>query len=180
MTASHAARHFVMLSQHDRWLLVRAILSLVAVDFGLRVFGFQRVMAAIRSRARGSAGSPDLGEAEANQLVRRYVLGVERAARYTRRLALASRHDVVRTYCLQRSLALHYWLLREGLPSKLRIGVRKERGQLKAHAWIELDGQVVNDLPGVVKPFTPLAAPGAERVFNKPAARAIGSGLPWS
>jgi hypothetical protein len=50
-------------------------------------------------------------------------------------------------------------LRREGLPSQLRIGVRKADGALKAHAWVELCGSVVNDDPSAVAVFRPLATP---------------------
>jgi len=53
-------------------------------------------------------------------------------------------------------LALHQWLREEGLPSELRIGVRKDDGELRAHAWVELGGLVVNDGAGAVAAFTPL------------------------
>jgi len=52
---------------------------------------------------------------------------------------------------------LHHWLRGEGLPSELRIGVRKEHGALKAHAWVELGDHVVNDRPSAVEEFTVLS-----------------------
>jgi hypothetical protein len=79
-----------------------------------------------------------------------------RARRYARWLQAAARYQPVRAECLHRSLALHWWLRREGLASRLQIGVRKESGDLAAHAWVELDGQVVNDHPAAVARFTPL------------------------
>jgi hypothetical protein len=64
---------------------------------------------------------------------------------------------------LQRSLVLNYWLRREGLPSELRIGVRKDGDALKAHAWVELGRHVVNDPVAAVAAFTPLAGSGGLR-----------------
>jgi hypothetical protein len=63
---------------------------------------------------------------------------------------------VVRAQCLHRSLVLHRWLHGQGAPSVLRIGVRKEGAALKAHAWVELDGEVVYDDTNVGQGFAVL------------------------
>ncbi len=47
--------------------------------------------------------------------------------------------------CLQRSIATAYLLKRAGLPAELVIGVQQT--PFKSHAWVELDGRVVNDKP---------------------------------
>jgi hypothetical protein len=80
-----------------------------------------------------------------------------RARRYARQIERASYCYPARVRCLHRSLVLHHWLRREGLSSILRIGVSKGRATLMAHAWVELDGQVVNDSAAAVRAFTPLA-----------------------
>jgi hypothetical protein len=55
--------------------------------------------------------------------------------------------------CLPRSLTLWWLLRRRGIDSYLRIGVRKEAGRLEAHAWVELQGLVLNDDTDVRKRF---------------------------
>jgi hypothetical protein len=50
--------------------------------------------------------------------------------------------------CLQRSAATACLLKRSGVPAQMVIGVQQM--PFKAHAWVEVDGQVVND-----KPYTP-------------------------
>lgn len=50
--------------------------------------------------------------------------------------------------CLQRSAATTCLLRRYGVPAWLVIGAQQL--PLKAHAWVEVDGQVIND-----KPYTP-------------------------
>jgi len=50
--------------------------------------------------------------------------------------------------CLQRSAATACLLKRHGVPAQLVIGAQQM--PFKAHAWVELDGCVVND-----KPYTP-------------------------
>jgi Transglutaminase-like superfamily len=50
--------------------------------------------------------------------------------------------------CLQRSAATACLLRRNGVPAQMVIGVQQV--PFKAHAWVEVDGTVVND-----KPYTP-------------------------
>jgi hypothetical protein len=64
--------------------------------------------------------------------------------------------------CLYRSLALHARLRREGMPSRLEIGVAKGDGDLRSHAWVELDGQLVNDTRSAVSAFVPIRWGGAD------------------
>jgi hypothetical protein len=50
--------------------------------------------------------------------------------------------------CLQRSAATACLLKRYGVPARMVIGAQQM--PFKAHAWVEVDGRVVND-----KPYTP-------------------------
>lgn len=52
-----------------------------------------------------------------------------------------------RSLCLQRSAALTCLLRRHGVPALMVIGVQKL--PFKAHAWVEVDGRVINDKPYV-------------------------------
>lgn len=47
--------------------------------------------------------------------------------------------------CLRRSLVLWYLLKKQGFDSKLCIGVRKEKGDFEAHAWVEFQGIPLNE-----------------------------------
>lgn len=47
--------------------------------------------------------------------------------------------------CLQRSAATAYLLKRYGAPAEIVIGAQQM--PFKSHAWVELDGRVVNDKP---------------------------------
>jgi hypothetical protein len=137
-------RRYIALSGADRGLLARAYLWLTIAELALRLRleGLSKWATTTDAAAAGPA-SVDTA-------------AVLRARRYARWLRAASRYQPVRTECLHRSLALHWWLRREGVASRLQIGVRKEGGDLAAHAWVELDGQVVNDHPAAVARFTPL------------------------
>lgn len=137
-------RGYLSLSGNDRRLLTRAFVSLAAVEVALRVLGYGRLVERI------DAASASRREVDPEDL--------RRARRYARWLEVASRYHIVRARCLHRSLALHRWLRQQGLPSELRIGVRKEDGELKAHAWVELGEQLANDEAAAVAAFTPLAS----------------------
>jgi hypothetical protein len=146
----HPLWRFATVSNADRWMVLRAFAWLGIIDLALRVVGFQRVIRTAES-APVSAERPDADQT------------IARARRYAHWLHIASRYHVVRAHCLQRSVVLHYWLRKEGLPSQLRVGVRKEDGELKAHAWVELQGQVIDESPTAVAAFTPLTEAGGHQ-----------------
>lgn len=50
-----------------------------------------------------------------------------------------------RVLCLQRSAATTLLLRRHGLDAKLVVGAKLL--PFRSHAWVELDGQVINDRP---------------------------------
>jgi hypothetical protein len=54
--------------------------------------------------------------------------------------------------CLPQALVTHWYLRGVGLPSELRISVRKDRsGKFGAHAWVESEGTAV--IGGEVLPY---------------------------
>ena len=59
-----------------------------------------------------------------------------------------------RTFCLQRSFVATWMLRRHGFAATLVIGYRAM--PFESHAWVELDGRVVNDLPQYQRAFTVL------------------------
>jgi hypothetical protein len=144
MTAQRRRERLLLSRGAGLWLFLGAFAHLGQVALLLRVRGFQRIVREIDARRpppRATVAPRD----------------IRRAQRYARQLERASRCYLPRVRCLHRSLVLHRWLLREGLPSELHIGVNKEGGALAAHAWVELVGVVVNDSAAAVSAFTPLA-----------------------
>lgn len=128
-------RRFWCLSAHSRVLVVEAALALTATWIGLRVAGYRgckRVLdwlvAGTVKRANGS--DP-------------VILGSARAI--TRFQQSAARHLFLRTNCLEQSLVLWWLLQKRGFAAELRFGARKEEGRFEAHAWVELEGVVLND-----------------------------------
>ena len=61
------------------------------------------------------------------------------------------------TMCLVRSLVGYRYLCRAGLKPALKIGLARQDA-LEGHAWLELDGQAINDHPASVASFTPVVA----------------------
>ena len=59
----------------------------------------------------------------------------------------------IRATCLQRSVTLWWTLGRRRLTSQVVIGVRKDHSDFHAHAWVEVDGAVINDQPDLRRVF---------------------------
>lgn len=71
----------------------------------------------------------------------------ERVLRISRMVGAAQRHTPLKITCLEESLVLWYLLRGQGIRSRLRIGVRKIDARFEAHAWVEHEGQALNQ-PG--------------------------------
>lgn len=61
--------------------------------------------------------------------------------------------------CLVRSLALWTMLLRRGVETELRIGIRRHEGKLEGHAWLEFAGQPINEDAEKVGTYSPYTRP---------------------
>ena len=92
-----------------------------------------------------AGGLPEVEDAD-DPRIRHRVWLIGRAARYPRHWS----------WCLQSSLAPREWLAQSGVFADLRIGVKKQEGQLQAHAWLEYKGQVLNDNSRAVEEFVKL------------------------
>ena len=116
-------------------LTLEAWLELVAFD-GTRPAGFARLCAALRRRP-GSFWPPVADPQD-------IVWSVEEACVWY----------VKRAACLQRSFVATRLLRRHGFAAELVIGCRPL--PFESHAWVEIDGRVVNDLPHYQRAFTVL------------------------
>lgn len=129
------------LASVDRKRLTRALLALPWVALGTRWFGFKSMQRRVTSNVSAD-GSPALPASVAS------------AHAIAHWVDVASRRGLVEGTCLTRSLTLLMLLKREGIPGNLRIGVRLNTGKLDAHAWVEVNGDPVNDTPDVVSRYT--------------------------
>jgi hypothetical protein len=126
-------RSFAALPASDRLVLVEAMIILPATGLGLRWFHINQLtgwMGKIADLRAGKTVAQDLqGE----------------ALRARRLVGAAARNGLYAGTCLSRSVTFWWLLRRRGVRSDLRIGVRKQKGELEAHAWVECDGIVLND-----------------------------------
>ena len=108
------------------WLAVRAFVLLLSVDFKLKTIGFHKLHSSVKNYPV-SARKPDA------HAVARAREAVNKACVWYPKQAL----------CLQRSAVLTLLLRREGVDARMVLAAR--RMPLKMHAWVEIDGVVVND-----------------------------------
>ncbi len=67
----------------------------------------------------------------------------------------AARHLFFKPNCLVQSLTLLAMCRTRGIAAELRIGARNEGGAFQAHAWIELNGEALNDTGAGHEHFVP-------------------------
>lgn len=151
---ARAGGRLLQLEGAERMMLLRAYFWLAFASVVLRFPAGRKSFQQDLVASAGATGSTHLED-------------LRRARAYMHWIDVAARHHVVSARCLHKSVALHRWLRWDGVPSALRIGVRKESNQLQAHAWVELGGVVVNDTPDAVSPFAPLVTSGAVPAGDK-------------
>ena len=118
---------------------VVSIALLAIMDLALRFLGFARSVAISRFLAGRRGGTIQ---------DRRQVLPI------AERLARAAVVYPGRALCLEQSLALFVLLQRRGIAAELRLGVQPY--PFNAHAWVELDGQPVNETWETIRQFVPM------------------------
>ena len=111
-------------------LTLQAYWTLIHFDLYLELSDFQALHEKVRNYPlRRTVAEPDA--------VEKVCTAVDIACIWYRKRAL----------CLQRSAATACLLRRHAVPAQLVIGVQQL--PLRAHAWVEVDGRVVNDKPYV-------------------------------
>jgi hypothetical protein len=126
--------------------LSQAFLAFPLVALGLRFLGLRRLQARL---TQGSPGTPVLKDSRVAR---------EQAQATARLVQIAARYCLFQPKCLSRSLVLWWLLRRQGLAAGLHIGVNsREQSQLEAHAWVEYQGQVLNDSEDVTRRFPPFS-----------------------
>lgn len=118
-------RRLSRLSPGERALLLRAWVLFLLFELGLLLLPFKSLLTLCqRPPRRRPQGSVPLA---------RVVWLVEVAGRYA----------PLGATCLKKSLVLARILAGEGIPTTLRIGVARQGEGLRAHAWLERDGEVL-------------------------------------
>lgn len=134
--------------------LVQAACALPMIAMGLRVAGYNRTLWALARSTPLLRGGTAQQDGPALQAL---------IAESAWAVAAAAHHAPFSTTCLQRSMTLWWLLRRRGIGSDLRIGVTKAGGEFGAHAWLERDGEVINDDMDVGERFVAFdSLPGVE------------------
>ena len=136
-------------------LLAAALVLLPLTALRLRVTGFGRLSSMTAPGGDDGRAPAPTGEAS-------------RVRATARMVAAAAHHGPFHASCLPQSLVVQWLLRRQGIPSRLQLGVRKESGVLAAHAWVEYRGEPVIDSPDVRRRF---AAFGPDEPDPRPAPR---------
>ena len=118
------------LSPGERAVLVQAWGLFLLVELALRILPFTRLLTLSKKVFLNRKGEAALGLVAS---VPRLAWLVEVAGRYT----------PITATCLKKALVLSWLLGRRGAQTELRIGVARHDGRLKAHAWLDHDGQVI-------------------------------------
>ena len=142
----HAARQL----KRDEWRLIgQAWILLLQVELRLQFQTFPRIQAWAQAGRRPPLHlqplNPQTDQPNLAQ-VKSVHLAIQRAA---------ALHLIPMT-CLRRSLALQRLLAKKGIASQLRFGARKEAGEVKAHAWVEYQGQPLGEPLDLEARFIPL------------------------
>lgn len=116
----------------DAGLTLRLLVLLPWLSMSMRASGFRRTYRRLERRTRSRvAGGP---------------VDVNPVDHLTALVIHVNRHVLpYQSKCLLESLVLWYLLRRRGFDADLLLGARTLLGPLEAHAWVELDGRVLND-----------------------------------
>ena len=125
-------QRFRALEPPAQGLFLRAFILLPLVSIGLKWRGFHQTKALLGRFLSVSRGLRD-SDAQA------------RATLTARMVRAAGYYGIGSPNCLSVSLALWWLLARQGIPSELRVGVRKEGEKFEAHAWVECGGATLSE-----------------------------------
>jgi len=134
------------LSGSDLRVLLCALLLVPLTAGMLKLIGFRRVYAVLERLLRSDRPSM-IRDAESDHL---------RARTMRRLVQRAADHSPVPARCLPVSIVVWALLRFEGLPAALHLGVRSSSQGFEAHAWVESGSVVLDDAPGIWRPFPPL------------------------
>ena len=142
-------KRFRRLSAFERGVVLEATGGLLATWIGLRLIGFrrwERVLAIFVPPANTTVPAQSASVQESALLI-------------ARMQEAAARNLFFHPNCLEQSLVLRWLLRRRGIDAVLRIGARKDSERFEAHAWVELDSQVMNDASAEHRHFVPFERP---------------------
>jgi Transglutaminase-like superfamily len=117
-----------------QWRVVLSSVVLLApIQVMLKSRGLKRTARLLAERSDRPLGASDRAE----------------AASIAEAVSLVAGRRVVGALCLGRSLLLWFLLRRRGMDAQLVVGTNAVGDTWMAHAWVELDGQPINDVADV-------------------------------
>ncbi len=125
--------------------MIRSAVLLPLTTLALRWLGFRRCYVTYAHLARRSSRSRLADEqfmAQAERIATIIAMSNERYAPH-------------KAMCLSKSLVLWHALRAKGIPADLELGARTITGTFEAHAWVEYDDVVLDDVPNVAKIYEP-------------------------
>ncbi len=75
------------------------------------------------------------------------------AWRRQRLVSLAARYHLLSMTCLPRALTLRWMASRHGISAQLRIGMNKSSAGMLAHAWVEVQGEMIGEPEDIADRF---------------------------
>ena len=138
------------LSQSDRALVLKAMFLLPVVATSLKTLGLRRTQSWLVRNSRGLV--PPTEQTRVN------------VRRIAQMVAVACRRQPLRSSCLPRTVVLWSLLRRRGIATDIRIGARSDsQGEFQAHAWLEWNGEVLNDAADVGRQYLPFKGSAFDR-----------------
>lgn len=134
---------FIRLSFSEKVLLIQALILLPLVHLSLKLTGMKYTEKMLNSLSFTRENQED----QKNHLA--IVIMTAKMVR------IASHYQKFAT-CLRQSLVLWYLLKKQGINTKLCIGVRKEKDKFEAHAWLEYENIAINEIDNIKEMFMPI------------------------
>ena len=131
---------------YKEWqILLLSLVTLPIVGLALNIKNYQWTSSKLKRSVASIAPSilPLDIQAEESQIVARMVF-------------IAANHGLYRANCLKKSLVIWWLLARAGIPTDLKIGIRKADEVFAAHSWVEAFGTVLVDHPDVNQTYQPI------------------------
>jgi hypothetical protein len=142
-------RNFLTLHPTERQLFLKVLYLLPMTALRVQRLGLKETTAWL-NRARPPANGGPAAHTDA----------LAQAHRTAQLAAQAVRYSLVKGKCLSQSIVLWHLLKCQGIHSDLRIGVKKVDDRLPfagdnfdAHAWVEYQGELLNERPDVYERF---------------------------
>lgn len=140
------------LTPYQGYLLISAMIMLPSIRLSLKVSGFNKTYQRIISQTLEAQIPKELSN-----------LYIKQAKDISRIIDIASTHGFYQANCLTRSLLLLSILKKQNIACQLMIGVNQQStnsiNDFSAHAWVESEGEVLNDRSNICTSFKAFPPP---------------------